>query len=90
MTTQNQQNNHKRPHLILETNGRAEPFRPFVGGSPSRLPRRDRNQHGHGLLRQLGGLHSQFKEARERQTEVGFEEGLNLKAFQILSLLLTP
>ena len=40
---------------------------------------RNRNQHGHGLLRQLEGLHSRFEDARERQTEARLEEGLGLQ-----------
>ena len=80
MATQNQEHNQKKPHFVLGANGQAEPFRPPNTGGPRLiLPSRDRDQHGHGLLRQLEDLHPQFDEARERQIEAGIEEGVGLQ-----------
>ncbi len=67
-------------HFILEGVTRPEPYRsPRQGGGGSKIPGRNRLQHGGVLLQQIDELREEADSVRKVQQNAGIEEGLGLQ-----------
>jgi len=69
----------QKQHFVLKNTASPEPFQPRGGGASPEPPPRDRQQHGRGLLRQLGSLRPEFEQAKSEQSSAGLEEGFGLQ-----------
>ncbi len=75
-----EQDDQRKRHFILEGTAKSERFRsPQQGMRGSRLPDRNRSQHGTSLLMQLDALRPQMDSERLAPEREGINEGLGLQ-----------
>lgn len=69
-----------KKHFILENTANSERYSSLSGGGGgAEVPRRNRLDHGQGLLRQVDSLKKELEEARTQQQAAGLEDGFGLQ-----------